>query len=108
MSKAFNCIDHKLLIVKLYSYGISLSSINLLSSYLNNLQQIKINNCFSLRHEIEYGVSQGCQNIDLVELFFICENDYFASYTDHTKPYTCEVDVPIVISELQSWLRETL
>ena len=60
LSKAFDCIDHKLLIAKLYSYGISLSSINLLSSYLSNrTQRIKINDCFSLRHEIEYGVPQG-------------------------------------------------
>ena len=57
MSKAFDCIDHKLLITKLYSYGISLTSINLLSSYLNNrTQRIKLNSCFSLRHQIEYGV----------------------------------------------------
>ena len=51
LSKAFDCTDHKLLIAKLYSYGISLSSIN--------LQRIKINDCFSLRNEIEYGVPQG-------------------------------------------------
>ena len=57
LSKAFDCIDYKLLITKLYWYGISLSSINLLSSYLNNrTQRIKLNNCFSLRHQIEYGV----------------------------------------------------
>ena len=54
LSKAFNCIDQKLLTAKLCSYGISLSSINLLSSYLNNRTlRIKINDCFSLRHEIE-------------------------------------------------------
>ena len=81
LSKAFDCIDHKLLIAKLYSYGISLSSINLLSSYLSNrTQRIKINDCFSLRNEIEYGVPQGSIlgpllfNIDLIDLFFICKN----------------------------------
>ena len=75
LSKAFDCIDHRLLIAKLYSYGISLSSINLLSSYLSNrTQRIKINDCFSLRNEIESGVPQGSIlgpllfNIDLTDL----------------------------------------
>ena len=109
LSKAFDCIDHKLLIAKLYSYGISLSSINLLSSYLSNrTQRIKINDCFSLRNEIEYGVPQGSIlgpllfNIDLIDLFFICENDDIASYADDATSYTCERDTPTVISDLQS------
>ena len=92
-SKAFDCIDHKLLMAKLCSYGISFSSINLLSSYLSNLtQQIKINDCFRLRHEIEYGVLQASIlrpllfNIDSMGLFFICENDDIATYADGTHP----------------------
>ena len=101
LSKAFDCIDHKLLIAKQYSYGISLSSINLLSSYLSNrTQRIKINDCFSLRNEIEYGPL--LFNIDLIDIFFICENDDIASYADDTTPYTCARDTPTVISELQS------
>ena len=34
--KAFDCIDHKILIVKLYGYGVSLSALNILSSYLKD------------------------------------------------------------------------
>ena len=109
VSKVFDCIDHKILIAKLYSYGISLSSINLLSSYLNNrIKRIKINDCFSLGHEIEYGVPQSSIlgpllfNIDLIDFFFLCKNDDIASYADNTTPYTCARSTPTVISDLQS------
>ena len=34
--KFFDCIDHKILIVKLYGYGVSLSALNILSSYLKD------------------------------------------------------------------------
>ena len=49
LSKACACIDHQILIAKLYSYRISRSSITLLSYYLSNrTQQMKINDCFNL------------------------------------------------------------
>ena len=72
----------------------------------------KSNNCYSLRNEIENGVLQGSIlgpllfNIDLIDLFFICENDDIASYADDTTPYTCARDTPTVISELQSTLEK--
>ena len=41
-------------------------------------------------------------NIDLIDLFFICENDDIASYADDTTPYRYARDTPTVVSELQS------
>ena len=41
-------------------------------------------------------------NIDLIDFFFICENDDIASYADDTTPYICTRDTPTVIFELQS------
>ena len=36
LSKAFDCINHPLLITKLYNYGMSPLTINMIFSYLNN------------------------------------------------------------------------
>ena len=48
LSKAFDCIDHKFLIVKLSEYGVSSSALNVISSYLKHrTQRIKISGCFS-------------------------------------------------------------
>ena len=60
LSKAFDCTDHKLLIAKLSEYSISSSVLNVISSYLKHrTKQTKINDCFSTRLNIEYGVPQG-------------------------------------------------
>ena len=57
VSKAFDCIDHKLLIAKLYEHGVSSSALNIISSYLKHrTQPTKINDCFSTISNIEYGV----------------------------------------------------
>ena len=60
LSKAFDCIDHNLLITKLSLYGVTTKSLNLFFSYLiNRMQSVRINNNYSNKHEIMYGVSQG-------------------------------------------------
>ena len=107
LSKAFDCINHPLLIAKLYNYGVSPLSINLIFSYLNNrTHRTKINNYFSERSRIEHVVPQGSIlgpllfNIDLIDLFYECEESNIASYADDTTPYSCARDTQTVISEL--------
>ena len=55
LSKAFDCIDHKLLIAKLYEYRVSSSAVNTISSYIKRrTKRTKINDCFSTRSIIKY------------------------------------------------------
>ena len=109
LSKVFDCIDHKLLIAKLFCYGVAPSALNLIHSYLSNRTQvIKINNSFSRRSSIEYGVPQGSVlgpllfNIDLTDLFYECEDSNITNYADDTTPYACGEKIRFVILELQS------
>ena len=108
LSKAFDCIDHKLLIAKLSEYGVSSSALNVISSYLKHrTQRTKINDCFSTRSNIEYGVPQGSIlgpllfNINMIDLFYECEENDIANYADDTTLCSCGTDIATVISELQ-------
>ena len=61
LSKAFDTINHELLIAKLYAYGIGKNSLKILWSYLKNcFQRTKINSTFSSWSELTKGVPQGC------------------------------------------------
>ena len=88
-SKVFYCINHPLLITKLYNYGVSPLSINMTFSYLSNgLHRTKIKGCFSDRSRTEHDVSQGSIfgplvfNIDLINLLYECEENNIASYAE--------------------------
>ena len=108
-SKAFDCINHPLVIAKLYNYGASPLSINMIFSYLSNrTHRTKIIECFSERYRIEHGVPQGSIlgpvlfNTGLINLFYECEESNIASYADDITPYSCERDTQTVISALKS------
>ena len=60
LSKAFDCIDHSLLLAKLYRDGVSDTSLKLIFSYFEGqTQRTKINNCFSKPSIIDNSVAQG-------------------------------------------------
>ena len=60
LSKAFDCINHELMIAKLEAYGFSREANALIYSYLKNrFQRTRINTSFSSLSELVKGVPQG-------------------------------------------------
>ena len=109
LSKAFDCVDHKLLIGKLYEQSVSSSALNIISFYLKHrTQRIKTNDCFRSRSNIEYCVSQYpilgplLYNINMTDQFYACEENDIADYAEDTTPYSYATDISTVIFELQA------
>ena len=60
LSKAFDSLNHELLLAKLKAYGLDSNSVTFMKSYLTNrLQRCKINNYFSEWGKVLNGVPQG-------------------------------------------------
>ena len=74
LSKAFDTINHDLLIAKLKAYGFSKEALKLMKSYLKNrTQKVQLNNKFSSERDVIAGVPRGC--IDGPLLFNLFIND---------------------------------
>ena len=76
LSKSFDYIDQNLLITKLSWYGVTPISLKLMFSYLSSrIQDVRINNSYSRKSEINCGVSQDLVlgtllfHTDLIDLF---------------------------------------
>ena len=60
LSKAFDTINHELLIAKLYAYGFSKDALELINSYMSDRwQRTKIDKSFSSWSALLKGVPQG-------------------------------------------------
>ena len=71
MAKAFNCIDHDILFVKMEKAGFAPKVINWFKSYLNRSQKVKLENRFSAIERVNKGIAQGTVLKPILLIFYI-------------------------------------
>ena len=95
LSKAFDTLNHDLLIAKLGAYGFETDALRYMKSYLTNRKQrVRVNKTFSEWERITTGVPQGSIlgpllfNIFLSNLFLFISNSSLSNYADDNTLYS--------------------
>ena len=95
LSKAFDTLNHNLLLVKLNAYGSSFNTIKLNQSYLwERFRWVNINNNFSEWCKILLGVPQGSIlgpqlfNKFINEIFHFIQDVYICNFADDNSLYS--------------------
>ena len=108
LSKAFDCLNHDLLIAKLDAYGFDHNSLHIILSYLTKRKhRTKINNHFSAWAIIFAGIPQGSIlgpllfNIYLNDIFYFLQEGSIANFADDTTPYDVKDSYDELIGSLQ-------
>ena len=85
--KAFDPIDHGLLLEKLKAYGVRDNELELLSSYLSGrTQYVHINGCYSSSRRVSAGVPQGSILGPILFLLFINDLPSTAQHSTRKLP----------------------
>ena len=109
LSKAFDCLNHELLIAKLNAYGFEVSALNHIYNYLSKRnQRTKIMSSNSSWREIKSGVPQGSIlgpllfNIFLNDIFLFVDNTSITNYADDNTPYAIESSIKNLLETLEN------
>ena len=107
LSKAFDCLNHELLIAKLDAYGFDQLSLEVILSYLSRRKhRTKINNRLSEWADIVAGIPQGSIlgpllfNIYINDIFYFI-HESITNYADDTTPYSIKTNYEELVAALQ-------
>ena len=117
--KAFDLVDHNILLDKLSVYGIKGEALRWFNTYLTHRkQQVSVNNCMSDFKQVSYGVPQGSILGPLLFLLFINDlplytcNVFTDLYADDTTLYDIqdsmeqlEINLQTTLNNLNVWCR---
>ena len=97
LSKAFDTLNHNLLLARLNAYGFSFNAIKFVQSYLSErFQKVNVNNNFSKWCKILLGKPQGSIlgrllfNIFINVIFYFIQDAYICNFADDTSLYSIE------------------
>ena len=112
-TKAFDSIDHKLIVIKLKRYGFCDTSIKLIMDYLKGrMQCVKIGENFSSYRNVISGVPQGSVlgpilfTIFINDIFSVCQHVEMHAYADDIQLYLSRP--PGLLEDLCARLNEDL
>ena len=122
LSKAFDTLNHRLLLTNLKAYRFQPTALKQMENYLSGrFQRTKINNSYSSWSEIIAGVPQGSIlgpllfNIFLNDFFLYPEETFLSNYTDDNALYSIGNTIESVKKALskdfrviQNWFHENL
>ena len=120
LSKAYDCVNHDLIIAKLEAYGVGENSLRLIQNYLSQRQQrVKVGLSFSEWLEIILGIPQGSIlgpilfNIFINDLLLFIKETDICNFADDTTLYACGKELDTISFKLEietnramQWLKD--